>query len=85
MDYRSLHMKTVAEIRAFAKAEGIKLPAGLSKAHLVERVVTALSAKDAAKQVPAAALPPKTQSPAVEAISPKIDPPAPETAPKVIG
>ncbi len=41
MDYRTLHLKTVQELRALAKTYGIKIPAGLNKARLVEMVLDA--------------------------------------------
>ncbi len=41
MDYRTLHLKTVQELRALAKSYGIKIPAGVNKAHLVELVLDA--------------------------------------------
>ena len=39
MDYQSLHMKTVVQLRQLAKAEGIKLPAGLPKARIIQRIL----------------------------------------------
>lgn len=39
MDYRSLHMKTVVDLRKIAKDEKIKVPAGTNKAVLVEMIV----------------------------------------------
>jgi len=39
MDYRSLHMKTVADLRKIAKDNGVKLPAGVNKAQIVERIL----------------------------------------------
>ena len=42
MDYRSLHMKTVADLRRIAKEEKIKVPAGTNKAVLVEMIVEKL-------------------------------------------
>ncbi len=53
MDYRSLHMKTVAQLRALAKAEGLKLPAGLPKARLVEYVLGAIERAEGEKAVSA--------------------------------
>jgi len=41
LDYRSLHLKTVQELRALAKTYGIKIPAGVNKARLVEMVLDA--------------------------------------------
>ncbi|MEA5068177.1 MAG: transcription termination factor Rho [Christensenellaceae bacterium] len=61
MDYRSLHMKTVAQLRALAKAEGVKLPAGLNKARLVEQLLEGLqSAGQGRTPAPADALLPAT-------------------------
>ncbi len=45
MDYRTLHLKTVQELRALAKAHGLKIPAGLNKARLVEMVLEAEQAQ----------------------------------------
>ena len=45
MDYRSLHMKTVADLRILAKAEGVKLPAGTNKARMVELILEKLAEK----------------------------------------
>lgn len=39
MDYRSLHMKTVADLKQIAKDRGIKIPAGTKKAVLVEMIL----------------------------------------------
>ena len=41
MDYRSLHMKTVADLRKLAKELHVKVPAGTPKARLVELVLGA--------------------------------------------
>ena len=41
MDYRTLHLKTVQELRALAKSHGLKVPAGINKANLVEMVLDA--------------------------------------------
>ena len=45
MDYRSLHMKTVADLRRIAKEEKIKVPVGTNKAVLVEMIVEKLKEK----------------------------------------
>ena len=47
MDYRTLHLKTVQELRALAKTYGIKVPAGLNKSRLVEMVLEAEQAQSA--------------------------------------
>ena len=39
MDYRTLHTKTVADLRRIAKEEGVKVPAGTNKALLVEMIL----------------------------------------------
>lgn len=57
MDYQSLHMKTVVQLRQLAKAEGIKLAAGLPKERIIERILGALGQREN----PAA---PKDDSPA---------------------
>lgn len=54
MDYRTLHLKTVQELRALAKTYGIKIPAGLNKARLVEMVLDAEKALAPAEAKPRA-------------------------------
>ena len=56
MDYRSLHMKTVAELRALAKEEKIRIPAGAPKARIVEMLleVENVRAAEAAERIAAA-------------------------------
>ena len=39
MDYRTLHMKTVVELRQLAKELKVKVPAGTPKSRLVELVL----------------------------------------------
>ena len=39
MDYRTLHSKTVLDLRKMAKELKVKVPAGTSKAILVEMLV----------------------------------------------
>ena len=41
MDYRTLHSKTVLDLRKMAKELKVKVPAGTSKAILVEMLVEA--------------------------------------------
>jgi len=41
LDYRTLHLKTVQELRALAKSYGVKIPAGINKARLVDLVLDA--------------------------------------------
>lgn len=53
MDYQSLHMKTVVELRQMAKASGVKLPAGVNKQMIIERLLEA----EAAAQIKAEAKP----------------------------
>ena len=36
MDYQSLHMKTVADLRKLAKTMGVKVPAGTNKSLLID-------------------------------------------------
>ena len=64
MDYRSLHMKTVADLRRIAKEAGVKLPAGVNKARIVELILekTEVAAAEAESvPVQAAAAPEKTE------------------------
>ena len=55
MDYRSLHMKTVADLRQIAKDIELKIPARTSKAVLVEMILErqAVKATEPAKVAPA--------------------------------
>ena len=41
MDYQSLHSKTVVELRQLAKLMHVKLPAGASKAMIIDRLLEA--------------------------------------------
>jgi len=41
MDYQSLHGKTVVELRKLAKEQHVKLPAGVSKAMIIDRLLEA--------------------------------------------
>ena len=65
MDYRTLHTKTVSDLRRIAKEEGIKVPAGTNKALLVEMIVEKQAA-DAAKVKPKAPEAPAPQPEAAE-------------------
>jgi len=46
MDYRSLHMKTVVDLRKIARDESIKVPAGTNKALLVEMILAHYQEKE---------------------------------------
>ncbi len=65
MDYRTLHLKTVQELRALAKNHGLKIPAGINKAHLVEMVL------DAERAQPPKVAPPPRRSYAPEEVAPR--------------
>ena len=58
MDYQSLHIKTVVELRRLAKEMQVKLPAGVSKADIIDRLLEAGAAqsvqRDEEKPMPAA-------------------------------
>ena len=41
MDYQSLHLKTVVELRKLAKDAGVKIPAGTNKNTLIEMLLEA--------------------------------------------
>ena len=41
MDYRSLHIKTVVELRKLAKELNVRLPAGTSKSNMIEMILEA--------------------------------------------
>jgi len=77
MDYRSLHMKTVADLRRIAKEEKIKVPAGTNKALLVEMIVEKLKEKPA--EAPAAEpTEAKAKEPVREEAAPQPEQPAPQ-------
>jgi len=46
MDYRSLHEKTVVELRTLARQHKVKVPAGTHKARIVEMLLQAYSAQE---------------------------------------
>ena len=52
MDYQSLHMKTVADLRRIAKDNGVRLPAGTNKAAMISLIL-----ENMAKPAPAEAVP----------------------------
>ena len=39
MDYRSLHIKTVADLRLLAKENGVRVPAGTNKEALIQLIL----------------------------------------------
>ncbi len=47
MDYRTLHAKTVGELRSLARELHLKVPVGTNKAHMVEMVLDAIQQQDA--------------------------------------
>ena len=80
MDYRTLHMKTVVELRQLAKELKIKVPAGTAKNRLVELVLegqlaAARQANERAAQTSASADP--AAPPAAEAVENAPEAPAP--------
>ncbi len=50
MDYQSLHMKTVVDLRKLAKEQGVRVPAGTNKNTLIELLLEADRAAQPAKQ-----------------------------------
>ena len=60
MDYQSLHMKTVVDLRKLAKDMGVKVPAGTNKSVLIDML---LEAERAASAAPKAAKPDKAATP----------------------
>ena len=75
MDYRSLHLKTVADLRRIAREEGVKVPGGTTKAILVELILEKqrADAQTAATAVPQTATQevPAAQTSQTEASAPK--------------
>ena len=51
MDYQSLHIKTVVELRALAREMKVRLPAGVNKEEIIDRLLSA--EKSAAEAAPA--------------------------------
>ena len=49
MDYQSLHMKTVADLRKLAKEQGVRVPAGTNKDTLIVLLLEADRASQGAK------------------------------------
>ena len=95
MDYRSLHMKTVVDLKKIAKEEKIRVPAGTNKAVLVEMILAhyqqkaAEEVKKPAKELDAAPEePPKKRAEpvvtekTVKAPETKAEPAVPEKAAK---
>ena len=84
MDYRSLHMKTVADLRQIAKDIELKIPARTSKAVLVEMILERQAAKavEQTKTAPAAEPPVEAapEAPAAEQPKPKRGRPASKDA-----
>ena len=68
MDYRSLHMKTVVDLRQIAKAEGVKLPAGVNKARIVELILEKQAAAEAEPQAKTPAVQPQPAPEAPRAV-----------------
>ena len=66
MDYQSLHMKTVVELRALAKEMRVKIPAGTSKAMIVELLLEAEKAEAEAQRPAAQPIGMKTEDNAPE-------------------
>ena len=58
MDYQSLHMKTVVELRKLAKDAGVRVPSGTNKSTLIEMLLeaeaTAPKKAGASEKAPAA-------------------------------
>ena len=64
MDYRTLHMKTVVELRQLAKELKVKVPAGTAKSRLVELVLEGqLAAAERAKAAQREVLRPPSRPP----------------------
>lgn len=70
MDYSSLHMKTVVDLRKLAKELRVRLPAGMSKADIIQ---TLLDAEQSAAAAVSAAAKPASQeiTPASESAAPR--------------
>ena len=52
MDYQSLHMKTVADLRKLAKTMGVRVPAGTNKSLLIDMLLEADKAQSAKPAAP---------------------------------
>ena len=80
MDYQSLHMKTVVELKKLAKLMGVRVPAGTNKDALVERLLEA-DAASSAKEPPKAKPEPASEVHA-EKSAPAPDAPTEKPAPR---
>ncbi|MGN0185164.1 MAG: Rho termination factor N-terminal domain-containing protein, partial [Aristaeellaceae bacterium] len=67
MDYRSLHMKTVADLKQIAKEMELKIPARTSKAVLVEMILERQAARATEQEKPVPAQPEAAKETAQEA------------------
>ena len=52
MDYQSLHMKTVVELRQLAKQQGVKVPAGTNKQTLIQMLLDSEQAAEKPERRP---------------------------------
>ena len=62
MDYQSLHLKTVVELRKLAKEAGVRVPAGTNKNTLIAMLLEAEAAKPASQAKPAEPAKPAPQA-----------------------
>ena len=82
MDYQSLHIKTVADLRKIARAAQIKLPAGINKADIIQTILETEARRAAEipdeKTVQSADVPKKRGRPRKNPLPKRPEEPAPE-------
>ena len=71
MDYRLLHMKTVAELRQLAKENQVKIPLGTKKAQMVELILEKQQAMEQAEEKKPVSAPAAPASAEPAAVQPK--------------
>ena len=71
MDYRLLHMKTVAELRQLAKENQVKIPLGTKKAQMVEMILEKQQAMEQAEEKKPGSTPAAPASAEPAAVQPK--------------
>ncbi|MDO4370578.1 MAG: transcription termination factor Rho [Clostridia bacterium] len=71
MDYRLLHMKTVAELRQLAKENQVKIPLGTKKAQMVELILEKQQAMEQAEEKKLVSAPAAPASAEPAAVQPK--------------
>ena len=69
MDYRSLHAKTVADVRQIGRSLKVKFPVGTTKARMIEMILEHFQAEEAANAAQAPQQEEAKSAPAAQAQS----------------